>query len=266
MKVNKNISGVLIEDEVINRSSSALARLVHDTFRADSLEIWTGEGKTGTQLTITTDYTIGGKDDRLSTEATVDVNTTVAIVNGTFQNVDLYATYLTVGDYVEAEDLAPLTLINLLRPVGSQYRMVAVAEDNDPAVAFPVAERPETLFPGTTWELLWDSSSVYFRTEGTLADDGRVDGLQEDAMQRITGDYTLPSFGGENLSIANNPDGVYSRSTTGVSGARVDSTGTAIRGKLSFDNAESTTPNTAKTNDVETRVRNVLERVYRRTA
>ena len=151
-------------------------------------------------------------------------------------------------------------IINLLRPVGSQYRMVAVAEDNDPAVAFPVAERPETLFPGTTWELLWDSSSVYFRTEGTLADDGRVDGLQGDAMQRITGSFGRARWGYD----LDGHEGVFTGGPSQI--ARSESGSDSSGSRLLFDNSLSTQPNPAKTNDIETRVRNVLERVYRRTA
>ena len=167
---------------------------------------------------------------------------------------------LEAGAFLSTSAIESLVL-DALRPVGSQYRMVAVAEDNDPAVAFPVAERPETLFPGTTWELLWDSSSVYFRTEGTLADDGRVDGLQPDAMQRITAGASqfFAATGG-----LTNVTGAFDWSTESTNTGGGGDVQRRVR--LTFDNADSVSPNQAKTNDVETRVRNVLERVYRRTA
>jgi hypothetical protein len=54
---------------------------------------------------MTTDYTLGSADSRLTTEAGGTVNTTLAIVNGAFLNTALYVTYKTVGDYAEAEDI-----------------------------------------------------------------------------------------------------------------------------------------------------------------
>ena len=107
MKLNKNISGTQITDELFQRSSVTAARLNHDTIRANTFAIRTESGGGGTLLVLNTDYTLGGIDSRLTTEAGVNVFTTVAIINATYHNVDLYATYLTVGDYAEAGDSLP---------------------------------------------------------------------------------------------------------------------------------------------------------------
>jgi microcystin-dependent protein len=107
MKYNKNLAGVQITDELINRSSSASARLAHDTILASTVVVRTAPAGGGTLLSLTTDYTLGSEDSRLTTEAGGTVNTTLAIVNGAFLNTALYVTYKTVGDYAEAEDATP---------------------------------------------------------------------------------------------------------------------------------------------------------------
>jgi len=107
MKYNKNLAGIQITDELINRASSASARLAHDTILASTVVVRTAPAGGGTLLALTTDYTLGSEDARLTTEAGGTVNTTLAIVNGAFHNTNLYVTYKTVGDYAEAEDATP---------------------------------------------------------------------------------------------------------------------------------------------------------------
>jgi hypothetical protein len=105
MKYNKNLAGVQITDELINRASSASVRLAHDTILASTVVVRTAPAGGGTLLSLTTDYTLGSEDARLTTEAGGTVNTTLAIVNGARLNTNLYVTYKTVGDYAEAEDI-----------------------------------------------------------------------------------------------------------------------------------------------------------------
>jgi microcystin-dependent protein len=107
MKYNKNLAGIQITDELINRSSSASARLAHDTILASTVVVRTAPAGGGTLLSLTTDYTLGSEDARLTTEAGSTVNTTLAVVNGAFLNTALYVSYKTVGDYAEAEDATP---------------------------------------------------------------------------------------------------------------------------------------------------------------
>lgn len=96
------LAGYDITDEIINRSSSSSLKLDHDTIRGTAdIEIWTGAGGTGTQLALTTDYTVAGEDTRLSTlvGGGVSVYTTLAIVNGAYHSTPLYVSYKTIGDY-----------------------------------------------------------------------------------------------------------------------------------------------------------------------
>jgi hypothetical protein len=99
-------TGYSITDEIINRSSSTALVLGHDTIRdTTDLEIWTGIGKTGTKLTINTDYTVSDIDTAQTTIVGVNIYTKLAIVNGAYQNIDLYGNYKTIGDYSSPESI-----------------------------------------------------------------------------------------------------------------------------------------------------------------
>ena len=107
-RLNKNLSGTQITAEIINRTSSTSLGLDHDTIMETGFEIWTGAGGTGTQLTLTTDYTLGSEDSALSGEAGDTIYTKVAIVNGAYHSTNLYVTYKSVGDYIDAADGFPV--------------------------------------------------------------------------------------------------------------------------------------------------------------
>ncbi len=116
--LNKLLTGHVITDEVINRASSTAAVLAHDTIRGTAnLVVRTGAGGTGTLLSLTTDYTVSAEDTRLTTEAGITIYTKLAIVNATYQNVNLYVSYKSVGDYAKAENLAPAYLLAQLLTV-----------------------------------------------------------------------------------------------------------------------------------------------------
>jgi hypothetical protein len=104
-RISYNPVGTLIEDELHTDVGAESFNLNHDTFYAGTdLEIWTGEGQTGTQLVQDTDYTVGDEDTRLSTKTTKNVFTSITIINAAYQSGDLYFTYRVVGDYVDAAD------------------------------------------------------------------------------------------------------------------------------------------------------------------
>lgn len=124
-KLNKLLTGHTITDELFIRTGSTALGLEHDTIRGTTdLEIWTGAGKTGTKLTITTDYTVSDTDTALSTEAGVTIYTKVAIVNGTYQNVNLYANYKTIGDYNDADDVNTLYLNRSVQTITTAYTVL----------------------------------------------------------------------------------------------------------------------------------------------
>jgi hypothetical protein len=99
-RLNVLLTGYEITDYLFKRTSSAALALDHDTIRGTAdLEIWTGAGGTGTQLALTTDYTVSDEDTDLSTEAGISIYTKIAVINGTYHNVALYVSYKTIGDY-----------------------------------------------------------------------------------------------------------------------------------------------------------------------
>ena len=65
--------------------------------------------------------------------------------------------------------------------IGSTY--IQFAEDDG---TFDVSKSPEKLFGGT-WQLKYNTESVFFRTEGSLSEEGRSNGIQNDSIQNITG-------------------------------------------------------------------------------
>ena len=104
--INKDLSGVLIEDEKYTDVGSGVFQLNHDTILDSSnLEVWTGENKSGTQLSEGTDFALDTKIDVLSKEAVNDVYRYIEVINSDYESGELYFTYDTVGDFVQAEDI-----------------------------------------------------------------------------------------------------------------------------------------------------------------
>jgi microcystin-dependent protein len=102
-----------------------------------------------------------------------------------------------------------------------------------------------------------DSASRTAQATGGNTGDN-VGSEQTDAMQKITGDIDVGSSdgGGSIFSAASGAVGFTANS--GASISEIDRLGsTSPRDNLSFDNSNSTSPNTAKTSDNETRPLNV---------
>ncbi len=145
-------------------------------------------------------------------------------------------------------------------PVGSFY------------IQYPGGTDPNTAIGGT-----WLNDSATFAADFFRVDDGGVlasafnSGVQLDAMQRITGRL------GNNDTIIN-PGGSYRDTSPDVSAGAFTQQLTSTNGEVGsgtssyntyywdFDNNTSVSPNAAKTNDVETRVKNQTIRVWKRTA
>lgn len=146
-------SGYPISGEKITRTSSTASKIGHDLFIAAGFEIWTGAGKTGTKLTLTTDYSYNGENTVYTAKVGVPVYTKLAIVNGAYQNMTLYLTYTTVGDLSNVENT-----LDIAHPIGSVY--FQGPNDADPA----------TLYPGTVWDdVSWEEANLTRRTAGDLA-------------------------------------------------------------------------------------------------
>ena len=88
-----------------------------------------------------------------------------------------------------------------------------------------------------------------------------VGSIQSDAMQKTTGNFQIlkDTLFGSPVITPSQVLGVFSSGNgTSVNG-RIDTTvaGLLATQKITFDNSNSTLPNTAKTNDIETRMINV---------
>jgi hypothetical protein len=93
--LNYSASGTEITDEPIVINTAGSQQLVHDHIM--SIEVWTGEGKTGSQLVASTDYVLGDYDSFYKTYNTI----TFLTHNGE----TVYSTYLTKGDKNSADDV-----------------------------------------------------------------------------------------------------------------------------------------------------------------
>lgn len=97
-----------ISDEIINVSDSNPVNLGHSAFynkTGKKVVISTAAGGGGTVLTETTDWTSGGAytDSDLPVSITPDVAySTIAIVNATYHDTDLYVSYYPLGDNINA--------------------------------------------------------------------------------------------------------------------------------------------------------------------
>ncbi|WP_231849804.1 phage tail protein [Brachyspira pilosicoli] len=73
-------------------------------------------------------------------------------------------------------------LKNYVCPIGSYYIQPA-----KPDGTFDDTAAPSKLWEGTVWELLYNTESIFLRTEGSLSEEGRSNGIQGDAIRNITG-------------------------------------------------------------------------------
>lgn len=106
-KINLNLSGTSFTDELHSNVGASDFMLNHDWFMNDTGEeliIRTTSGGGGTLLIENTDYTISNQDTYLSTEASVNVYSTVQITNAAYQTGNLYFSGKYVADSVDAED------------------------------------------------------------------------------------------------------------------------------------------------------------------
>lgn len=114
-------------------------------------------------------YTDGSQiqsSDVFTFNLTPDKNSTL---NPIYQNV------ANVQDAIES------IVLNKIMPIGSTY--IQFAEDDG---TFDASKSPEKLFGGT-WQLKYNTESVFFRTEGSLSEEGRSNGIQGDAIRNIAG-------------------------------------------------------------------------------
>ena len=124
---------------------------------------------------------------------------------------------------------------------------------------FPGKDSPDDMSLIGTWANISSTfAGDFFRAEG--GDASAFDsGEQADAMQRITGAI------GSDASPFPALEGVFSEQS-GLPSQNGASIASGQTGDIVFDSADSTSPNAAKTDDVETRPVNHTIRLWERTA
>jgi len=120
-RYNVLLTGYSVSDEIITRTGSTALRIGHDLIVGTGFEIWTDTGKTGTKLTLTTDYVLSAQNTYYSAsdQANTPIYTKFAIVNGTYQGVPLYGSYTTIGDLTSIENVQEVCG-KLIQPLTAQ--------------------------------------------------------------------------------------------------------------------------------------------------
>lgn len=156
-RLNKNLSGIPISDELHSKVGTGFLHLNHDTFNAD-VTIRTAPNGQGTLLLQDIDYMLENQHDRLTTEAGRVIYTALRITNPAYQNTDLYFTYVTVGDFAEAADINEInTALTTFLPrsggalTGPLILSGAPTEDQEAVTKKYVDDRSSGWIPSSDW-------------------------------------------------------------------------------------------------------------------
>lgn len=138
----------------------------------------------------------------------------------------------------------------------TRFRRVYYRYDLDEGITLPFGAGD-----GSTTFNLPDEVGYFLRGYDALAEvdtSGRAFGdLQDDAMQRITGHLEAGRFL-NNTTTPDNMTGVFSRGTSAeLEGSGAGGTTDSTTQSVDFDSADSVSPNSAKTDDYETRPKNI---------
>jgi len=148
------------------------------------------------------------------------------------------------------------SMVDTIYPVGVYYTQYPDAESNTLATAFPSAQEPGSLFPGTTWVEQFSDEGVFFRTRGDPYSEGqdhkRTTGLQTDQIQGHNHNLDI-----NNVSYATGDTLIG----TAVAGTP-NQTQKAFQAKSIRTDGTNGTPSVGK----ETRPLNRLFKVWKRTA
>ncbi|MBE3576870.1 MAG: phosphoglucomutase [Limnochordales bacterium] len=112
-KLNRRTTPYVIYDEVLTlKDGVGEAQFAHDNVRAESIEVWTGPGKTGVRLFT---YTLREVPDQ----------PWKTIIRVTAPVDRVYLTYETTGDQVEADD------VNMLQTLLEELQQALAAHERD---------------------------------------------------------------------------------------------------------------------------------------
>ena len=146
------------------------------------------------------------------------------------------------------------SLMNKIHPIGSYYIQLS-----KPDGTFDDTEAPSKLWEGTVWELLYNTESIFLRTEGSLSEEGRSNGIQDYATKRLQGNFygvetTAGDFGVGGITY------ITYRQGSAVS-SKSNNSSVVPRSYVGIDSNL-----TSKSSENESRVKNRLIRIYKRIA
>lgn len=143
-----------------------------------------------------------------------------------------------------------------IMPIGATY--IQFAEDDG---TFDASKSPEKLFGGT-WQLKYNTESVFFRTEGSLSEEGRSNGIQGDAIRNITGNFDSYHNNNGNHNNWKNSPFSFSYFTSPPSGFNPSGANNGILTHININFNASKVVTTAS----ENRTKNRKIRIYKRIA
>lgn len=199
-------------------------------------------------ITITNSQAIN-IGESLQLEVGSDSNSISTINSGSLENVSYLTFQINSGSYDPNLDL--------FLPVNAPYYQIVGQHPE-----------PQVLYPNTVWEKLYDGESVTVRTGGLISDENRdiVTGIQDDAMQKLTGRFAPRSNGSFSWRVYDFVQGVFGNEPLPSSlpnKGKIPDPGTVETSGnqcANFDNSRQ-----ARTSS-ETRMKNVLWNIWIRRA
>lgn len=180
---------------------------------------------------------------------TVNLGTAAIPDNETMEADEIWEMYFNGSNWIEISKNYSLIIEIGKVPIGS---IIAWHKDLTGCPSLP------SEFAECNGQIISDSNSPFngqtlpdLNGDARFLRGGATSGTeQDDAMQRITGTFTTRR--GDTAVLITSADGVFSR-TLGSSDNAYDVTGSNNVQIITFDNANSISPNAAKTDDEETR-------------
>lgn len=116
-----------------------------------------------------------------------------------------------------------------------------------------VDEYHPNLTIGGIWKTKWNTDSVFTRTEGNISNEDRLDGIQLDAMQKLTGKLKTRTTNAGSFYLG--VEGIFTSSASSLRSGSVQEGNVRESSDTNFDNSRQARTST------ENRSKNILERI-----
>ena len=178
-----------------------------------------------------------------------------------------FSTLNTSSNFTIGDKQINLYIYDSIYPIGSFYVQYPDILTNNKNTEFSLKYNPNKLFSGTKWVAQWNTESIFFRTEGELAIEKRINGLQDWAMKNIKSSMSYVQADNSGLrdfaKVGNPGEGVFAGIQNTISIDADAGWGWDVGHRLIFD-TNFVLPN--NTSETETRVKNRRMIVWKRTA